>query len=95
MDNNLLKADDYCVLTFGSTSHAIKAEAMLKKIQAEFIMMPTLREISTSCGLSVKINPTNVDEYHENLINNKVAVESVYHVEKKNGKVHLEKLLIN
>lgn len=93
MDKNLLRTDDYCVFTFGSTSHALKAEAHLKSIGAEFVIIPTLREISASCGLSIKMYPGDREKYYESLQTKKIAVDSVYHVQKKGGKLNLQKVV--
>ena len=91
MSNNLVKSDVYCIFTFAATAHALKAEKVLKDADAEFIIIPTLREISTSCGLSVKIDPAHLDMYHNTLKNNGVNIESVYHVEKHGKKNIVEK----
>lgn len=83
MKDKLINLTDYCVLTFAATSHALKAEKVLKKEQTEFIMMPTLREISTSCGLSIKLEEISLENYLQILENNKVPVEAVYRIQKK------------
>lgn len=92
MSNNLLKSQIYCVFTFAATAHALKAEKVLKGSEAEFIVIPTLREISTSCGLSVKINPDNLNEYHNELVSNGVVIDGAYHVEKQGKKNIIEKI---
>ena len=43
----------YC-LTFDSTHYAIKTEKKLKEKNLEVSIIPTPREISASCGLSIK-----------------------------------------
>ncbi|MEN6462869.1 MAG: DUF3343 domain-containing protein [Syntrophomonas sp.] len=93
MNTSLVKADNYSLFTFGSTSHALKAETVLKELGAEFLIMPTLREISASCGLSVKIFPENAEPYYDMLTNHNVAVQSVYHVQKINRKNNVEKVM--
>lgn len=92
MHNDLINSDNYCVFTFGTTSHALKAESVLKDLGAEFIIMPTLREITASCGLSLKIKPENVKSYFDLLAGNNVTVESVYRVQKIHRQNYLEKL---
>lgn len=92
MASELLYSDSYCVLTFAATSHALKAEKVLKKLEADFLIIPTLREISTSCGLSVKLSPANLDRYFADLINNRVAVEGIYQVKKEGKKNWIKKL---
>ncbi|MGI5922150.1 MAG: DUF3343 domain-containing protein [Syntrophomonadaceae bacterium] len=92
MSNNLINAVDYSLFTFGSTSHALKAENILKGLKAEFIIIPTLREISTSCGLSIKINPDNVNSYYDILKTHNVEVEAIYYVKKVDRKNLIEKI---
>lgn len=67
MDNQLMKASQYCLFTFATTSYALKAERVLKEIDAEFMVVPTLREISSSCGLAVKFFPDRLEEYAQEL----------------------------
>ncbi|MBO8158349.1 DUF3343 domain-containing protein [Thermosyntropha sp.] len=90
--SNLLKAEKYCLLTFNTTSHALKAEKVLKSMEAEFLVVPTLREISSSCGLSVKVSPENMEKYYHNLVENKVPVEGVFKVEKEGKKNNITRI---
>lgn len=43
----------YC-LTFDSTHYAIKIEKRMKEAALNGVMIPTPREVSASCGLSLK-----------------------------------------
>lgn len=88
ISKQLLKAPYYCLFTFATTSYALKAERVLKSVNAEFMVIPTLREISSSCGLAVKFLPDKFDLYASELADNQVAVESAYRV-KKNGNRNL------
>lgn len=86
MSTNVFSLKEFSLFTFVSTSHALKAEKILKKYNAEFIMIPTLREISSSCGLSIKIAPEYLEQYRMVLQENNVTVEQIYHVQKFDGK---------
>jgi len=86
MDNSLLNLKEFCLFTFVSTSNALKAEGVLKKEQADFIVIPTLREISSSCGLSIKVRPDQVEAYKQLLVENNVAVEKIFHASKEQNK---------
>jgi len=56
-----MNKESFCVVVFESTHDAIKTEKSLKaELKVELI--PTPREISASCGLSVKFNPDLIDE---------------------------------
>lgn len=43
----------FILITFASTHSAMKSEKILAEMKP--IMMPTLRQISSSCGMSLKI----------------------------------------
>ena len=92
MENSLFKFKDYGVFTFISTSQALKAERVLKNASANFLIMPTPREISTSCGLAIKTATADLDSCYDILINNRVEVEAVYQVKVVDGKTHTERI---
>lgn len=52
---------DYYLLTFSSTHAAMAAQKYLDG-KLSFIVCPTLREISASCGISLRINNVTYDE---------------------------------
>ncbi len=92
MEKNLIKLKDYGVFTFISTSHALKAERVLKNASAEFLMIPTPRQISTSCGLSVKVTEDDLEPNWDILRENRVEIESTYLVRTIEGKSEVERL---
>ncbi len=51
----------YYIIAFESTHYAIKTEKMLMK-DFKIEMIPTPREISASCGLSIKAEPDEIDD---------------------------------
>lgn len=92
---NLIKLNDYCVVTFASTSGALKGEKVMKAANREFVIMPTPREVSTSCGLSLKIKPEDIEESCQVLREGKVDMAGVYHLTRDGSKktiipLHLE-----
>ncbi|MDD2509755.1 MAG: DUF3343 domain-containing protein [Syntrophomonas sp.] len=95
MSNELLRSNNYALLTFAATSHALKAEKLLKSRQADFLVIPTLREISTSCGLSIKIAPVNLLDYYNYLSGNKIHIEGTYQVVKEGKKNRVEQIQIH
>ncbi len=48
--------NEYYCLTFDSTHYAIKTEKKIKQHSIKAMMIPTPREISASCGLSLKFD---------------------------------------
>lgn len=55
MEKELVLLNNYGLFTFNTTSQALKAEKIFKERNEEILVIPTLREISASCGLSVKV----------------------------------------
>lgn len=45
----------YCVVTFEITSHAFIFEKEMKKVGLSIKLIPTPRELSSSCGMSAEI----------------------------------------
>ncbi len=59
-----MNTESFCVVVFESTHDAIKTNKAIKaELKVELI--PTPREISASCGLSVKFDPNEVDKVRE------------------------------
>lgn len=92
MSKALLKIDEFFTFTFAATSHALKAEKVLKESGTDFLMIPTLREISSSCGLSVKIAPDNLDNCQNVLSANNLKYEGLYQVKKDNRKYTVKEI---
>lgn len=80
----LLKLNDYCVITFNTTSQALKSEKILKEEERSFVIMPTPREISTSCGLALKMKPDDTAQSLAILRSGEIDVAGVYRLV-KNG----------
>lgn len=51
---------EYDLFTFDSTHYAIRAQKLLEGFSV--VVMPTLREISASCGMSLRIPPEQAKE---------------------------------
>jgi hypothetical protein len=92
MKKGLFDSKEYGVFTFISTSQALKAERVLKNAAAIFLIMPTPREISTSCGLAIKVGSDDIASCYDILISSQVNVESVYHVKLVDGKTRTERI---
>jgi hypothetical protein len=84
--SNLIGISDYGIITFGNTSAALKAEKILKKEEREFMLIPTPREISASCGLALKFRPMYLQEYYQILNAENVHFEKVYLIQEQNRK---------
>lgn len=92
MKKGLFDFKEYGVFTFISTSQALKAERVLKNASANFLIMPTPREISTSCGLAIKVASADLVSCKDILMCNRVVVEGVYEVKIVDGKARTERM---
>lgn len=52
--------ETFCVVVFESTHDAIKTEKAMKA-ELAVTLIPTPREISASCGLSVRFSPEEIE----------------------------------
>ena len=92
MAKDLFNLKEYGVIAFKSTSQALKAERVLKETSAEFLVIPTPRQISASCGLAVKVAPEDLDFVRSALNDKMVQIEGVYHLTAESGESRLEKI---
>lgn len=68
----------YCLIAFESTFEAIKCEKKLLETMP-VMTIPTLREITVSCGVSLKISPDDYKEAIKTIVNDGIKA-SVYMV---------------
>ncbi len=90
-----MEISNYAIITFGSTSYALKAEKIMKNLVKLHMIIPTPREISASCGLALKIDPSFLDECFQILAQEKVPVEEVYRIEEQGKKKVLNKITLD
>lgn len=86
------KDEIFYVISFDSTHHAIKAEKLLKEQNLSIKMMPTPREITASCGLSIRFESENLLEVEDIINKEKLAVKGKYKMERKDGLRTAEKI---
>ena len=48
---------NYLILTFLSTHHVLKAEQVLLSKGIKLDIIPTPKDITSECGMSIRINP--------------------------------------
>ncbi len=48
---------NYLILTFQSTHHVLKAERILIAKGIKFDIIPTPKDITSECGMSIRIDP--------------------------------------
>jgi len=71
-------SDPYYLAVFESAHQAIAAQQLLQDL--EVVVMPTLREISASCGISLRIKPELAQAAAERLRSSAVTDWRIYRV---------------
>lgn len=89
-NNNIYRSRRFGVITFDTTSQALKAEKMLQATNHTFVMIPTPREISASCGLAVKTYPDDVKQIKNELLGADVVISGVYQLDKSANEYSLQ-----
>ncbi|WP_026478080.1 DUF3343 domain-containing protein [Alkaliphilus transvaalensis] len=73
----------FCVIVFESTHFAIAAESRLKEKAYPIEIIPTPREITASCGLSIKFNPEGLDDIKQEIREGKIGIKGIFQMYKK------------
>lgn len=87
MSKKLLRIKEFCLATFKTTHGALKGEQVLENNALEILIIPTPREITASCGLSIKFDQDNLKVVQDLLINSALDFQ-LYFVKK--GEKNLE-----
>lgn len=70
----------YTVILVYSTSHALKAERALEKEGIESKLIPVPRQLSSDCGVCIRIRRDDTDRACETLRSARVEIEGVHYV---------------
>jgi hypothetical protein len=66
------------IISFESTNFAMQTEAYLKNIEIKMQIMPTPREITLSCGLSIKTSVDNLTKIRELVDKEIIKIKGIY-----------------
>lgn len=83
--------NEFIIITFESTNFAIQSEATLKNLGLSIQIIPTPREITLSCGISILTAKENLHKVDELVEANKIRIKEVYLYKKEEVKT-LERL---
>lgn len=70
--------EENIIISFESTNYAMQTEAYLKSEGISLQIMPTPREITLSCGLSIKTSVDNLNIIRSLVDKNKIKVKEIY-----------------
>lgn len=88
-----MRNDEFGVVTFKSTHHAIKGEGIFKENEIPFKTIPTPREITLSCGLSIRFSLEDLEEVVKLVENDTLAINGVYRFKREGTNTILQKIL--
>lgn len=77
---------DYFIAVFESTHHAMRFEKIIKNGGFKINIMPVPREITASCGLSVKMDSHDYEKIKDLADREKLCIQGYYYVETQNNK---------
>lgn len=73
----------FYVITFETTHYAIAAEKLFKEKKYPIQIIPTPREITSSCGLSIRFDESFLPFVKKDITESNIAIKGVYILEKK------------
>ncbi len=80
------------LIAFNSTSNAIRAEKELKLNDIEVKVLPVPREITASCGLSIRLKTEDLEKAMSTLKEENIDVAGYYNVSKIGLNRNIEKI---
>jgi len=85
--------EEYGIITFESTHHAIKAENDLKKENIQTKTIPTPRDITLSCGIAIRVSYDDIEKIIMLVKEEKIMVNQIHLLIIEEGKRSLKKLI--
>lgn len=73
-----MEKEEYGIITFNSTHHAISGEKVFKNNEIPFKTIPTPREITLSCGLSILFSIEDIEKVKELHADEVLSIKGVY-----------------
>ena len=83
----------YGLVTFKSTNYALQGEQIFKDNKFTFKTIPTPREVSTSCGLSLLFLVNDIEKIKELIDKGYINIDGLYRYTKSNDGSKAEKVL--
>lgn len=81
------------IIAFDSTHHAIKAEKEIKNKKISVKTIPTPREVSVSCGLSIKFDYDDLNRIKDIIAEYNLSISGIYKIYRKDNRRFAEKLI--
>lgn len=85
--------NDMYIVSFDSTHHAIRSEKIFIENNIKVSTLPTPREISSSCGISIRFSQNDIKNIKNLLEDNEILYNGIFNVKRSdNGKKEIKKI---
>ncbi|MDR7869804.1 MAG: DUF3343 domain-containing protein [Tissierellaceae bacterium] len=88
-----MKSEVYGLITFKSTNYALQGEQVFKENNFVFKTIPTPRDVSTSCGLSLLFLVEDVDKAKELINQGILNIDGMFMYTKSTEGSNAEKIM--
>lgn len=84
---------DMYIVSFNSTHHAIRCEKIFIENNIKVSTLPTPREISSSCGISIRFPEENLEDVKKLLEVNEVMYHGIFKIKRlEDGKKEIKNI---
>lgn len=81
------------IVSFSSTHHAIRSDKLFGENRIKSTTLPTPREITASCGISIRFSYEDIDRVVEILEVNSIEYKGIYNINRlENGSKEVKKI---
>lgn len=81
------------IVSFNSTHQAIRTDKLFEELNIKATTLPTPREITASCGISIRFLSEDLDKINKILQENSIEYKGIFHIVKlEDGRKHVEKI---
>lgn len=81
------------IVSFNSTHHAIRLDKLLEESSVRVTTLPTPREITASCGISIRFLYEDIEKVKNILTENNIEYKGIYKIARlENGTKEVENI---
>lgn len=81
------------IVSFNSTHHAIRSDKLFGEKNIKSTTLPTPREITASCGISIRFLHNDLNDVISVLEENSIEYKGIYHISRlENGTKEVNKI---
>lgn len=85
--------EQFYVIVFESTHYAIAAEKLFKDKGYKFDIIPTPRQITHSCGLSIRFIKQDTKDIEKQMKEAKIIIKGIYEMQKISNEKRVKKIV--